>query len=226
LDRRNAMKSKGTIFGAICLLAAAGLAIGVGVERHAGAKLKQQNRALRQQLSQVDQFFAENRRLSNLMAQASASPSSPNERSAAPSATDDRPKELVRLRSEVAALRQQAREIESLREDTRQVRAAQGNGLSAQNAGRAAKTRSATMVNGSEFEILSAEYWTANTNMDVVDELSERIRPDGLKAVASNNIKGDPEFGQVKHLTVVYRFGGATRTNEFREGDLVILPGE
>jgi hypothetical protein len=43
-------------------------------------------------------------------------------------------------------------------------------------------------------------------------------------AVASNNIKGDPEFGQVKHLTVVYRVGGVLRTNEFREGDVVVLP--
>lgn len=62
--------------------------------------------------------------------------------------------------------------------------------------------------------------------MDVTDALSERIRGDGLKAVASNNLNGDPEFGQVKHLTVVYQFGGVTRTNEFREGDLVILPSE
>jgi len=62
--------------------------------------------------------------------------------------------------------------------------------------------------------------------MDVAAELRERIRGDELKAVASNNIKGDPEFGQVKHLTVVYRLAGVTRTNEFREGDLVILPGQ
>jgi len=49
---------------------------------------------------------------------------------------------------------------------------------------------------------------------------------DTLKAIASNNLKGDPEFGQTKHLTVVYRFGGVTMTNEFREGDVVVLPNE
>jgi hypothetical protein len=62
--------------------------------------------------------------------------------------------------------------------------------------------------------------------MDVAAELRERIRGDGLKAVASNNIKGDPEFGQVKHLTIEYSFAGVTLTNEFREGDLVVIPGE
>jgi hypothetical protein len=60
--------------------------------------------------------------------------------------------------------------------------------------------------------------------MDVVAELQDRVRGNRLKAVASNNIKGDPEFGQVKHLTVVYRVGGVLRTNEFREGDVVVLP--
>ncbi len=62
--------------------------------------------------------------------------------------------------------------------------------------------------------------------MDVAAELSERVRADGLKAVASNNIKGDPDFGHVKRLTIVYRFGGLTRTNEFKEGEVVMLPGE
>ena len=40
------------------------------------------------------------------------------------------------------------------------------------------------------------------------------------------HIWADPEFGQVKPLTVVYRFGGVTMTNEFREGDFVVLPKE
>jgi hypothetical protein len=60
----------------------------------------------------------------------------------------------------------------------------------------------------------------------VTEELRGRILDERLKAIASNNIKGDPEFGQVKHLTLVYRLAGVTRTNEFREGDLVILPGQ
>ena len=207
-------------------MAAAGLAIGVGVERQARLRLGQENRALHQQLSQMDGLIAESQRLSNLVAQANGSPSQPNGQSGAPSATDERLKEIVRLRGEVEGLRQQSQEIETLRADTRQVRTAQENALKAKNAGQAAQSNSGPTSNGSQLEILKADYWTDRTNMDVAAELRERIRGDSLKAVASNNIKGDPEFGQVKHLTVVYRFGGVTRTNEFREGDLVILPRE
>ena len=139
--------------------------------------------------------------------------------------TDERAKELERLRGEVDALRQQRKEIETLREDTRQARAARENGVRAPSAAATAKTANVAMVNGSPFEIVRAEYGTERTNMDVAAELSDRIRGDGLKAMASNNIKGDPDFGHVKRLTVVYRFGGVMRTNEFHEGDVVILPG-
>jgi hypothetical protein len=62
--------------------------------------------------------------------------------------------------------------------------------------------------------------------MDVVAELNDRIRGGSLKIVASNQMAGDPDFGHVKSLTVVYRFGGAIQTNQFREGDVVILPPE
>jgi hypothetical protein len=226
LGCRNAMQSKRTILCVICAVATAGLAIGVAVERHAWFQLNQEDRALQQQLSPRDKLIAENQRLSNLVVQVKGSPSRPNQRSEAPSATDERVKELVRLRREVEGLRQQSNEIETLRQDTRQVRAARENGLKTQNAGQAATANNGLAANGSQLEVLKAEYWTANTNLDVTEALSGRIRGDGLKAIASNNLKGDPEYGQVKHLTVVYRSGGVTRTNEFREGDLVILPGE
>ena len=78
--------------------------------------------------------------------------------------------------------------------------------------------------NSSQFDVLSAQYWTDKTNLDVAAELRERIRGDSLKAVANNNIKGDPDFGEVKHLTVVYRYGSTLFTNEFREGEFVVLP--
>lgn len=220
------MKTTGTILGIICILAATGLAIGVAVERQTRFKLDQDNKALRQQLNQMDGFIAENQRLSNLVDEANASLSRPNERLKAPSATDERVKELLRLRGEVDVLRQQSKEIETLRADTRQARAAREECLRTRNAGQMAKTDNGIPSNGSQLEIVKAEYWTDRTNMDVAAELRERIRGDSLKAVASNNLKGDPEYGQVKHLTVVYRFGGVTMTNEFRENDFVVLPRE
>ena len=220
------MKRTNAILSIICTLAAAGLAIGLVAEHQARFKLDQENKALHQQLSQMDELMAENQRLSSLVAQASGSPSQPNVRLTAPSATEERAKELLRLRGEVAVLRQQSKEIETLREDTRQVRAARESGGKTQNAGQAAKGNNGIAANGSQFEILKAEYWTDNTNMDVAAELRERIRGDSLKAIAGNSLKGDPEFGQVKHLTVVYRSGGVTMTNEFRENDFVVLPKE
>jgi hypothetical protein len=220
------MKTIGTIFSIICLLVAAGLAIAVVVEHQARCKLDQENGALRQQLSQLAQLTAEDHRLSDLVAQAAAPQAPLHDQTKTPAATDGRLQELVRLRSEVEALRQQSKEIEVLRADTRQVRAAQGTGRYPQHAGNTAGGNPSMTASGSQLEILSADYGTVHTNMDVAEELREKIRGDGLKAVASNNLKGDPEFGQVKHLTVVYRFGGVTRTNEFRENDLVILPRE
>lgn len=218
------MKTTSAILSITCTLAAAGLAVWLVVEHQARFKLDRENKTLHRQLSPMDELVAENQRLSNLVAQANGSQSRPNERLEAPSATDGRAEELLRLRGEVAALRQKSKEIETLREDTRQVRAARESGLKTQNAGQVAKSNEGISSNGSQLEIVKAEYWTDRTNLDVAAELKERIRGDALKAVASNNIKGDPEFGQVKHLTVVYRFGGVTMTNEFREGDLVLIP--
>ena len=108
----------------------------------------------------------------------------------------------------------------------REVRTAAETALKTRNVNEAANSQSTTTANGSRFELLRADYWTDNTNLDVAAELRERIRGDSLKAIAGNSLKGDPDFGQVKHLTVVYRFGGVTMTNEFREGDFVVLPKE
>ena len=214
------MKATNSIITLFCILAAAGLAVWLGLEHQARAKLEQENAAWRQQLSQMDKLLADNQQLSNLIAQADASPSLPRQPVGVRSETDERAKEVERLRAEVKTLRQQSQELENLRADTRQVRAAQPTG------GQAANGSNPTAGEGSQFEILQAEYGTDHTNLDVAAELRERIRDGSLKAIASNNLKGDPEFGQVKQLTVVYRFGGATLTNQFREGDFVVLPAE
>jgi hypothetical protein len=253
------------ILSIVCALAAAGLAVRVAVEHEARVTLDQQDGALREHLSQMDQVIAENQRLSNLVAQVDGPPSRPNERAEsapgtdqraeapsgtdkrseassgtdkraeAPSGTDKRSKELARLRGEVEVLRQQSKEIEMLREDTRQVRAAQPAGPVTQSAGQAATmSPGATTAEGAQFEILKAEYWTENARMDVTGELAAKLRSDALnatatnafKATANNDLKGDPDLGHTKTLTVVYQVGGVTMTNEFREGQPVILPGQ
>src|SRR5437667_5415972 len=108
----------------ICILAAAGLAVYLALERQASLKLERENDGLRQRLSQMDKLAAENQRLSNLVAEATGLPSRSNRPAEASPATDERAKELFRLRGEVEALRQQSREIETLRANTREVRTA------------------------------------------------------------------------------------------------------
>jgi len=139
---------------------------------------------------------------------------------------DEPTKELFRLRGEAEALRQESKAIAALREDARQTRLTR-EARANSNSGRSDQTQnSKTDSSGSQLEILQAIYWTQNSQVDVTDELRDRIHDDSLKAIASNNLKGDPEEGQVKNLTVVYRYGGVTVTNQFREGALVVLPPE
>jgi hypothetical protein len=207
----------------ICILVAAGLALPLTLERQASLNLERENSRLRQRLSQMGELVAEHQRLSNLVAEENGLTTRPAEISLA---ADELAKELVRLRGEVEALRQQSKEIETLRANTRELRAKAETALKTRDANQTADSHGATTANDSQFELLRADYGTDSTNLDVAAELRERIRGDRLKAIASNNLKGDPDFGQVKHLTVVYRFGGITMTNEFREGDVVVLPKE
>ena len=198
------------------------MALGTAVERRTRVRQTEENRALGEQLSQMENVLAEKQRPSTLVAPVDKAPARPGEMLEMEAAPNEQTNELVRLRSEVEALRQRYKEMETLRADSAQLRAALEN--KGRNPGRGANAGNAN--DGSGLEILSAQYWTANTNMDVGAELQDRVRDNRLKAIASNNIKGDPDFGQVKRLTVVYRVGGVIRTNEFREGDVIILPQE
>jgi hypothetical protein len=212
------MKTR-TLIAIIYTLTFAGVAVWWLLEHRACAQIHQENTALLRRLNEVTEKLADNLRSRDRTApptdQVDASGAS---LAASPPGAGE---ELVRLRSEVAGLLQQYQQSESLREDTRQTRGALENRRKEDR-----EARRAANGNGSQLEIIKAEYWTDHTRMDVTDELQDRIRGDSLKAMASNNIKGDPEFGQVKHLTIEYRFGGVTRTNEFREGDVIVLPAE
>ncbi len=211
-------------FPILALPIAVGLAVWLALERQAVLKLSQENDGLRQRLSQMDELSAENQRLSSLVMASKRSAGGDASTPREALATDEPSDELTRLRSEAQALREQGKEIEKLQANTREVRVSAETALKSKNVPRAAGGTIASAGNGSQLEVVAANYWTDNTNLDVSDALRDRIRGDSLKAIASNNLKGDPEFGQVKHLTVVYRFGGVTMTNEFREGEVVVLP--
>jgi hypothetical protein len=212
------MKTR-TLIGIIYSLTFAAIAVGLLLERRACAQIHQENTALLRRLNEATERRAENQRLPDGTAPATDDVSDAGAPLATSPATAD--EELLRLRGEIAGLLQQHQQTESLREDTRQTLAALENRRKADRA-----ARRAANGNVSQLEIIKAEYWTDHTNLDVTEELQDRIRGDGLKAVASNNLKGDPEFGQTKHLTIQYRFGGVTRTNEFREGAVIVLPAD
>jgi len=180
---------------------------------------------MRRDLDQMGQILAENQRLTSLVAQTKTSPSQEKAATDSPPASDDVATEITRLRAEAETLRRQSAELEKLRADTRQARNSLQSAIAAERARRSASGSGPNANhNPSALEIVSANYWTDKTNLDVADELRDRIRGDILKAVASNNLKGDPHFGEVKHLTVIYRAGGVLMTNEFREGDVIVIP--
>lgn len=216
----------GSKLNLLCGLAAVGLAVCLLGERRAWSGVDQVNKGLRLQVSQMDALLADNRRLLGLLP-VEGGPSSQSIQGSDPlSAMDDPAKELLRLRGEAQVLREESKAIEAVREDTRQTRAAQETAAQNRSSNPTQRQNSASGANGSQLQILRAVYGTANAQVDVTDELQDRIRGDSLKVIASNNIKGDPEFGQTKQLTIEYSYGGVTFTNQFTEGALVVLPPE
>ena len=201
-----------------CTIAA--LAVGVALEHQACLKLEAENNALRGQLQKMGELTAENQRLSNLLNAGHAQTIGSTNLNAT-SGGDGA--ELARLRSEIKQFSQRSNEVETLRADTLATSAALKE---AHDAHRNSRTTSHnnTAASSSSFEVLTASYGTESTNLDVAAELNDRVHNEGLKAIANNNMAGDPDPGHVKSLTVVYRSGGRLMTNQFHENDIVILP--
>ena len=73
-------------------------------------------------------------------------------------------------------------------------------------------------------EITKAIYWSANNRLDVTEELRQMIRKNTLRTSSNNDIKGDPEPGKVKILSIEYKINGHPLEKDFPEGDRVVLP--
>ena len=174
--------------------------------------------ALQQQLRQITEVIREeNGKMSNLVAQARQSQILQTQRA-------DQANELVQLRGEVSVLRQQTNEIEALRGEIYQVRMAFEGSANAQNLSQTATAKKRATSASTRLQILAAYYWTPNRAIDVTGQLNDQIVGDKLEVIAGNNLRGDPEYGQTKTLTVLYNFDGVTRTNQVREGELLMLP--
>jgi hypothetical protein len=105
------MKVKSVILGVLCAAAVVGVAVWLGVGYQARVGLEEENQGLRQQVEQMGELAAENERLSNIVAQASQSQP----------LSEDQMRELLRLRGEVAALRQQGKAPGPLPNENRQA---------------------------------------------------------------------------------------------------------
>jgi hypothetical protein len=77
---------------------------------------------------------------------------------------------------------------------------------------------------GSILEIGKAQYWTAKEGIDVTEELKKMIVDNKLETIASNDIKGDPDVGTVKTLSIEYKCNGVTLRKDFTEGERVVIP--
>jgi RNA polymerase sigma factor (sigma-70 family) len=99
-------------FGIIGVIAVAGVATPLVIQHQSQARLREENEALRQQASQVDQVSAENERLSNLVVQAKG----------AEPLSREQMNELLRLRGEVGRLRREGKQLETLQAENRQLR--------------------------------------------------------------------------------------------------------
>ena len=105
------MKTKTVILSVLCFIAALAVSIWVAVGYQTRLRLEEENQGLRQQVDQMAELVAENERLSNLVAHASQSQP----------LSDDQMRELLRLRGEVGALRQQSKAPETLPTEIRQA---------------------------------------------------------------------------------------------------------
>jgi len=73
------------------------------------------------------------------------------------------------------------------------------------------------------FEIIRAIYGTQKA-YDVTEELIKMVVDNKLETIVSNKIKGDPDPGMIKMLSIDYKFKGVRFTKYFKEEEKVIIP--
>ena len=73
-------------------------------------------------------------------------------------------------------------------------------------------------------EILNAIYKTDNNQVDVTQQLIERVVDNTLAVKATNELAGDPHPGVVKKLVVKYRYDNKISELKVNEGEILKLP--
>lgn len=72
-------------------------------------------------------------------------------------------------------------------------------------------------------EIIKAMYGTQKA-FDVTEELTSMIVNNKLETIVSNKIKGDPDPGTQKTLSIDYKYKGIKAIKYFIEGEKAIIP--
>ncbi len=175
-------KLKAGLLGAVLV---AGVATPLVVQHQSETKLREENELLRQQVGQLTQAYAENTRLSNLVARAKESQA----------LSEDQLSELLRLRWEVGLLRGQTNELARLRRENRQLRSALTAGQNSQAVpppSEAVIPRAAWAFvgYGTPEAALQSVMWAMN-NGDVPTYLAS-FAPDQQKSIATE-FAGKPE---------------------------------
>ena len=76
-----------------------------------------------------------------------------------------------------------------------------------------------------QFEIIKAVYTGGDVHRDVTSLLAEKVKEGNLQFQVGNGaLGGDPCFGKVKELAVVYRTEGGDFNITAREGERLVLP--
>ncbi len=72
--------------------------------------------------------------------------------------------------------------------------------------------------------ILDAKYGKDNSWVDITNELNSFIKDNKIKIVISNNIAGDPYFGEIKKALIHYKYDGIENEVLIEENEVLELP--
>jgi hypothetical protein len=73
-------------------------------------------------------------------------------------------------------------------------------------------------------QVISATYGTPEKSTDATSVLNQLINNNTLEFVVNNELVGDPDFGKVKQLNILYKIGDIERSETYIEGVKVIIP--
>jgi hypothetical protein len=93
-----------------------------------------------------------------------------------------------------------------------------------QDAAQQAQTAVESSRASTAIDVMRATYGYGEKLVDVTNEIRGRVRAGQMSIRASNDLAGDPAFGNVKSLTIQYSIGGGTPlVATAREGESISL---